>query len=799
MAHRETRFVLLFALCVLSTPGCSDPEAEGLAVSLQTDFVPGVEFDRVRATVDDARAFELETDASDSYVRPRPITTYRGLEPGRRDVEVTLWEGARQVAARRVSMEFRGSLLLNVVIARTCAGVVCDDEETCVAGACVSPRCVTGEERECPRPQCATPADCTASTMCVEPSCTAGICLETGGDTCGVTEVCVPDTGCVPRGTAHDAGLRDASIDVLTLDAPTPDAPGVDGGTCDEATCVAGPCETASCVAGRCERSSTCAMGESCCSGVCALDCASADCAGRPAGEVCRPAAGECDVEERCDGGAMCPPDLLASASTECRASSGECDVAERCSGASPTCPMNGFEADGTPCSSGSCDGLGTCSSACVPGAACPTGNPCERGRRVCPSGACMGAGAVAAGVVCRDSAGVCDLEETCDGTSTACPTDRRVGAGTECRATRGVCDRAESCDGSSVACPTDTREPASTVCRGAAGGGCDVAESCTGSSDACPANGFASASTTCRAAASGGCDVAERCTGSSALCPADGVATAGTTCRAALGSCDVAESCDGLSTSCPPEPGRRYGDACCAGATCSGGSACLGARCAVFGGTYAIDQSGNAAIPCAGNPLVAGSTCSCPSGFTAQQLEDADWGADEGSGFNNRLYVCVASGAPATGTDFAGAHARTTTGYPFSSGCANACTFPASTTGGCSCPAGSTSGLMTGIHFLSGSSLDCEREITYCEGSAAPLSYGGVFWRYTVGGDSVCDVGLPAVQRCIANTETGLCACPAGFTEQVTPMMQRRVIDRGSGPEQWYCRGQMVTCGRVP
>ncbi|MBN8611394.1 MAG: hypothetical protein J0L92_12445, partial [Deltaproteobacteria bacterium] len=226
MAHRETWFVLLLALCVLTTPGCSDPEAEGLAVSLQTDFVPGVEFDRVRATVDDARAFELETDASDSYVRPRPITTYRGLEPGRRDVEVTLWEGARQVAARRVSMEFRGSLLLNVVIARTCAGVVCDDDETCVAGACVSPRCVTGEERECPRAQCASPADCTASTMCVEPSCIAGICLETGGDTCAVSEVCVPDTGCVPRGTAHDAGLRDASLDAPTLDAPPPDAPG---------------------------------------------------------------------------------------------------------------------------------------------------------------------------------------------------------------------------------------------------------------------------------------------------------------------------------------------------------------------------------------------------------------------------------------------------------------------------------------------------------------------------------------------------------------------------------------------
>jgi len=50
-----------------------------------------------------------------------------------------------------------------------------------------------------------------------------------------------------------------------------------------------------------------------------------------------------------------------------------------------------------------------------------------------------------------------------------------------------------------------------------------------------------------------------------------------------------------------------------------------------------------------------------------------------------------------------------------------------------------------------------------------------------------------------VGNPGPGLCAFTAGFVGQVTPFMQRRVIDRGFGPEQWYCRGQSVVCGRVP
>ncbi|MEN8183689.1 MAG: hypothetical protein ABFS46_14265, partial [Myxococcota bacterium] len=40
------------------------------------------------------------------------------------------------------------------------------------------------------------------------------------------------------------------------------------------------------------------------------------------------------------------------------------------------------------------------------------------------------------------------------------------VPSGTECRASAGSCDVAETCDGASAACPTDTFQPATSACR---------------------------------------------------------------------------------------------------------------------------------------------------------------------------------------------------------------------------------------------------------------------------------------------------------------------------------------------
>jgi hypothetical protein len=56
------------------------------------------------------------------------------------------------------------------------------------------------------------------------------------------------------------------------------------------------------------------------------------------AGTPCRPTAGECDVEETCNGHALaCPADDKRT--SECRAASDPCDGAERCDGSSNDCP----------------------------------------------------------------------------------------------------------------------------------------------------------------------------------------------------------------------------------------------------------------------------------------------------------------------------------------------------------------------------------------------------------------------------------------------------------------------------
>src|SRR5207237_9583864 len=99
----------------------------------------------------------------------------------------------------------------------------------------------------------------------------------------------------------------------------------------------------------------------------------------------------------------------------------------QNCTGSGPTGPADAKKAsgtactdDGNPCTTDACDGS---SDACQH----PAGN---------------------AGAVCRPAAGVCDADETCDGTSSTCPPDGFLSAFTECRPSAGECDPAENCTG---------------------------------------------------------------------------------------------------------------------------------------------------------------------------------------------------------------------------------------------------------------------------------------------------------------------------------------------------------------
>ncbi len=189
--------------------------------------------------------------------------------------------------------------------------------------------------------------------------------------------------------------------------------------TCSAGTCVAGPGDPC--------------LGGPACGNLC--NEATDDCF-VPGGTVCRPVAGDCDVQEVCTGlGGACPADAVEPNTTTCRSSAGACDPAETCDGVGATCPADVLAPNGT---------------------------------------------------LCRAAGGVCDVAETCDGVAVDCPADAK-GSGV-CRAAAGVCDVAETCDGVANDCPADAFEPASTVCRASAGV-CDVAETCTGTGATCPAD----------------------------------------------------------------------------------------------------------------------------------------------------------------------------------------------------------------------------------------------------------------------------------------------------------------------
>jgi|GEM_PF-2898815 len=182
----------------------------------------------------------------------------------------------------------------------------------------------------------------------------------------------------------------------------------------------------------------------------------------------------------------------------------------------------------------------------------------CRESEGVCDlAESCNGSGgcpadAFAVDVVCHESTGLCDPAEVCSGSSADCPSDELEDSGTVCRPSTGGCDPEEVCNGETAECPDDAISPPQTVCREAEGL-CDIPEVCDGESTACPDDMLYNSTVICRGP-SGLCDAAERCTGESAACPDDEILPADTVCRGAAGLCDVVEVCDGVDKACPDD-----------------------------------------------------------------------------------------------------------------------------------------------------------------------------------------------------------------------------------------------------
>ena len=70
------------------------------------------------------------------------------------------------------------------------------------------------------------------------------------------------------------------------------------------------------------------------------------------------------------------------------------------------------------------------------------------------------------------------------------------------CRPSAGQCDVADYCDGATNDCPADAFAPDTTTCTGVStGGACDTQDFCLGTANSC-VDKYLSATTVCRAAA---------------------------------------------------------------------------------------------------------------------------------------------------------------------------------------------------------------------------------------------------------------------------------------------------------
>ena len=350
--------------------------------------------------------------------------------------------------------------------------------------------------------------------------------------------------------------------------------------------------------------------------------CCSANCQVVSNGTTCRSVAGECDLAEVCNGvspvcptdvkkanntpctddGNPCSNDICNGASNTCQHPAGhagsvcrasidaQCDPQEVCTGASTACPADVHQADTLPCAS--------------------DGNPCTSDHCSNSSGTCVHT-AANPGTVCRAATDVCDVAETCTGTSTACPADAVAAVNTSCPDDGKLCTH-DICDGTSKAC-THPGANAGEVCRPAVGdGSCDFDEVCDGVSQDCPADVVAAAGIRCRDEA-GPCDVPEYCDGTSGFCPADGKQPVNFVCRPQIGGadgvCDVAEVCDGVSDACPPDGVEPQGTVCRAAAgDCDVAEVCDGTL-----KTCPADQLASSAVVCRDVAPGAAGICDVP------------------------------------------------------------------------------------------------------------------------------------------------------------------------------------------
>ena len=474
--------------------------------------------------------------------------------------------------------------------------------------------------------------DCCSSTCKIESSTT--VCRASNG-ICDVAEYCTgvsptcPTDSKVASGTVCRAS-KDATCDPAeTCNGVNNTCPAdnqlANGVACDDKN----PCtDVSTCNSGYClgvdvRCNGTCGDGIKASSEECDDanlkdgDCCSHLCKIEPSGTVCRSSQGNCDLQETCNGiNSTCPPDVKSTA--VCRDAVSSCDAPEYCDGAANDCPYDSLKPEGTTCPDtsctinstctidGSCNGIDIyCVGICGDGIKalseqCDDGN-LDNGD--CCSSTCKFEPST---TVCRASKGICDIVETCTGSTGSCPADTRHDTSYVCRAAASTCDVPDYCSASgSYDCGANNYQSAGFVCDDnnacTNSSTCDGEGSCTGvdiycvgvcgdgivaANEQCDGGPcctsqctFANTLTVCRASA-GVCDQAETCTGASSQCPADVFVPSTTVCRGSVSPCDPQEYCSGSGADCPVDSRLPDGSTCDDGSSCTATSTCTANVC---------------------------------------------------------------------------------------------------------------------------------------------------------------------------------------------------------------------------
>ncbi|MBO6933425.1 MAG: hypothetical protein JJ863_00570 [Deltaproteobacteria bacterium] len=618
------------SVLLLLSVSCGSDDGVLLRVDVLTDYVPGLEFETVEISVEDADfSFRRPIEPTDEFLRGQRVGELQTA--GEESIILVgrlLDRSGGTVARRRVSVALRERSTQTLVFTRSCAEVTCpaaDPSATeCQGGACVSPDCSPENPDACTE-GCASASDCEApSAACAEARCVDGVCLdaETEGS-CAAGEVCQPATGCVvvpdgsDMGMVMDAGM-DAGSDMGPTDLGMPDC--LVDADCDDGAYCNGPERCLEGVCAPAESAVTCDDGVDCTVDVCDEDTDS--CAATPDDGMCTAeAGGTCDAAMGCQYPVCTPMNCTAG---PCQTASCDGDLCVRtnlCGGAEICCGGSCVPAgcdDGNPCTDDSC-GAGGCVNAnnsdpCSDGNACTVGDQC--------SGGSCGAGAARN---CND-ANPC-TNDSCN------PSSGCVNANNTATCNDGnACTINDRCSGGS--------------CEGGGALNCNDANPCT--NDSCnPSSGCVNANNTATCNDGNACTINDRCSGGS--CGGGGALNCNDSNPCTNDSCNTSTGCVNTNNTAT----CNDGNACTINDRCSGGSCSGGGALNCNDGNACTNDSCNTSTGCVYTNVAVGTSCGSDS--------CDPWGACMGScAFNDGMRTrtcrpreCNGSGTCVNGSNY--------------------------------------------------------------------------------------------------------------------------------------------------